>query len=431
MHPMLLLTAATLLVPVTRAAAQDTARTTLVIAAHAIDPAQDRPLGATAVLIRDGKIAAVGAPDAVRRQAPSNVEVIDLGDSWLMPGFIDAHTHVLLQGDITQAEYDEQILKESIPYRTIRATVAARIALEHGFTTIRDVETEGAYFADVDVKRAIARGIIPGPRMFVSTRALAPTGMYPVQGYDWQRDWPTGVQLVDGADNIRQAVRDQVAHGADWIKFYADRRYYYNDEGQLRSRVNFTEEEMEALVEESHRLGVRVAAHAIGWDGIDAALRHHVNSIEHGIGMTPDLMDRMIEQEVFWCPTMTVLEYVAPGRGGNWVRMVETERAAVKEAARKGVAIALGTDAGGFPWVDGPNQAEEFGYMVNAGMTPLQALRAGTVVPARLLDMEGELGALTSGAWADLVALPGNPLEDITVTERVNWVMKGGKVVGR
>ncbi len=348
-----------------------------------------------------------------------------------MPGFIDAHTHVLLQGDITSEEYDEQILKESIPYRTIRATVAAKVALEHGFTTMRDVETEGAYFADVDVKRAIARGIIPGPRMFVSTRAMAPTGMYPVQNYDWQRDWPTGVQLVDGPDNIRQAVRDQVAHGADWIKFYADRRYYYNDKGELHSWVNFTDEEMAALVDEAHRLGVNVAAHAMGWEGIDAALRHGVNTIEHGVGMTPDLMDRMIKQGAYWCPTLTVINYVAPGRGGNWIRMVSTVNGAVGQAARKGVAIALGTDAGGFAWVGGPNQAEEFNYMVKAGMTPLQSLRAGTTVAAKLLGQEGRLGALSEGAWADLVALPASPLADITATERVSWVMKGGQAVGR
>src|ERR671925_611574 len=182
-----------------------------------------------------------------------------------LPGLIDAHTHILLQGDITAADYDEQLLKESIPYRTIRATVAARTALMNGFTTIRDLETEGAMYADVDVKTAIERGIIPGPRMYVATRAMAPTGMYPLLGYSWELRMPEGVQIVDGADNIRRAVREQVKYGADWIKFYADRRYYLKN-GALHSWINFTDEEMKAMVEEAHRLGRRVAAHAMGWE---------------------------------------------------------------------------------------------------------------------------------------------------------------------
>ena len=411
---------------------QDTTRTTIVIAAHAIDPARDVPLGPTAVLIRGDRIVAVGAPEAIERQAPRGTIRVDLRDQrdlWLMPGFIDAHTHVLLQGDITQAEYDEQINRESIPYRAIRATLAVRIALHHGFTTMRDVETEGAMYADVDVKRAIARGVIPGPRMFVSTRAFAPTGMYPVRGYNWEREWPTGVQIIDGPDAIRQAVREQVANGADWIKFYADRRYSVAEDGRLRSSVNFTDEEMEAMIGEAHRLGVPVAAHAMAWDGIDAALRHGANSIEHGVGMTPDLMDRMVAQGVFWCPTMTVLEYVAPGRGGLWPSMIGVQNLAIGQAAAKGVLIALGTDAGGFSWTDGPNQAREYRLMVHAGMTPLQAVRAGSTVAARLLGMENRLGSFAAGAFADLVAVPGNPLADITVTERVGWVMKGGVVV--
>lgn len=424
-----LLTSVIVIVVVTAVPAQaQDAAPTVVIARNAIDPARDRPLGPTGVLIAGNRITAVGTPDEVRRRAPAGARVIDLGDRWLLPGLIDAHTHILLQGDITSAEYEEQILKESIPYRAIRATVAVRVALERGFTTMRDVETEGAMYADVDVKRAIERGVIPGPRMFVSTRAMAPTGMYPIRGYSWERDWPTGVQIVDGPDNIRQAVREQVANGADWIKFYADRRYYYREDGQLRSMVNFTDAEMAAIVDEAHRLGVKVAAHAIGWDGIDAALRHGANTIEHGIGMTEDLMDRMIAQGVFWCPTMTVLAYVAPGRGGNWVRMIETERAAIRLAAGKGVKIAVGTDAGGFPWVDGPHQAEEFRRMVEAGMTPLQALRAGTIVAAELLGRASDLGRIQPGALADLVAVPGNPLDDITVLSRVSWVMKDGTV---
>ena len=427
----LLVAAAPLLNASLPVAAQDTARTTLVFAANAVDPARDRPLGPTAVLIRGGRIVAVGAPAEVERRAPRDAVRIDLRERGLtlLPGLIDTHTHVLLQGYNSADEYDEQILKESIPYRTIQAVRAAQVSLHHGFTTIRDLETEGAMYADVDLKRAFERGIVPGPRMFVATRAFAPTGMYAIRNYSWEREWPTGVEIVDGPDAIRKAVREQVAEGADWIKFYADRRYYYNAEGALRSWVNFTDAEMAAMVDEAHRLGVPVAAHAIGWDGIDAALRHGVESIEHGLGMTDDLMDRLIAQGVYWCPTMTVVEYVAPGRGPHWVRMWETEQAAMRLAVRNGVPIVFGTDAGGFHWVGGPNQAREFRHYVAAGMTPLQAIRSATTVAARMLRQEGQLGVLAPGALADVVAVPGDPLSDVTVLERVEWVMKGGEVV--
>jgi imidazolonepropionase-like amidohydrolase len=354
------------------------------------------------------------------------VPVLELGSRTLMPGLIDDHTHILLQGDITAEDYDEQLLKESIPYRTIRATVAVRTALFNGFTTMRDLETEGAMYADVDIKRAINRGVIPGPRMFVATRAFAPTGMYPLSGYSWELKVPDGVQVVDGVDEIRKAVREQVKYGADWIKFYADRRYYIGKDGQLHSWVNFTDEEMKAFVDEAHRLGRRVAAHAIGWDGIDAALRAGVNTIEHGDGLTPELMDRMVKQGVYWCPTIFVGAYVAEGRGGIWPQMVEFERKAFGEALRRKVLIAYGTDAGGYAWTE--NQAQEFGYMVRYGMTPMQAIRSATSVAAALLDQSDNVGALAPGRYADLVATDGDPLADISELLRVSWVMKGGTV---
>jgi len=338
---------------------------------------------------------------------------------------------VLLQGDVTAADYDEQLLKESIPYRTIRATMAARTALTNGFTTIRDLETEGAMYADVDVKNAIARGVIPGPRMFVATRAMAPTGMYPLSGYSWELQVPEGVQIVDGVDAIRKAVREQVKYGADWIKFYADRGYYLGDDGRLRSRVNFTDEEMKALVDESHRLGRKVAAHAMAWDGIDAALRAGVNSIEHGHGMTPDLLDRLVKQGVYWCPTIFVGRYVAQGRGGVWPRMTELLRTAFGDAVKRGAGdlIVYGTDAGGYPWTE--NQAQELAIMVEYGMTPLQAIRTATINAARLLDQGAELGAVAPGRAADLIAVANDPLADIRELQRVRFVMKAGAVIPR
>lgn len=283
-------------------------------------------------------------------------------------------------------------------------------------------------YADVDVKTAIERGVIPGPRMFVATRAFAPTGMYPLSGYSWELRVPEGVQIVDGVDNIRRAVREQVKYGADWIKVYVDRRYFLGPDGKLRSWVDYTDEELRAFADEAHRLGRKIAGHAVGWDGIDAALRAGFNTVEHGDGLTPDLIDRMVRQKVYWCPTIFVGVYVAEGRGGIWPRMVDIERAAFGEALRRGLTpyISYGTDAGGYAWTE--NQAQELAYMVRYGMTPMQAIRSATTVAARLLDQEQNLGAVAEGRFADLIAVAGDPLADITELQRVVWVMKGGVV---
>jgi imidazolonepropionase-like amidohydrolase len=401
----------------------------LIKAGRLIDVRAGRVLENQGIMIEGQRIKAVGALAEVEKTAPATASVIDLSRATVLPGLADCHTHILLQGDITSADYDEQLLKESIPYRTIRATVAARIGLMNGFTVMRDLETEGAMYADVDVKTAINRGIIPGPRLFVSTRAFSATGMYPLTGYSWELKMPEGVQIVDGADNIRRAVREQVKYGADWIKFYADRRYYLKD-GALHSWVNFTDEEMKAMVDESHRLGRRVAAHAMGWDGIDASLKAGVDSIEHGYGLDEGLMDRMVRQGTFWCPTIYVGVYVAEGRAATgapiWLAMRDLEAKAFGIALRKGVKIAYGTDAGGYAWTE--NQAKEFAYMVRYGMTPMQALQSATVVAADLLEHPGDFGAIETGKFADIIAVDGDPLRDITELERVHFVMKSGEV---
>jgi len=393
-------------------------------AGHLIDGKSDTPIANALILVEGGKISSVTPGGS----APAGVKVIDLSKATVLPGFIDAHTHVLLNGDITAEDYDKQLLKWSIPYRAILAARNAQIALSHGFTTLRDVETEGAMFADVDVKNAIANGEIPGPRMEVATRALTPTGMYPLLGYSWELDVPKGVQYCDGVEECRKAVREQVMNGADLIKYYSDHGYFYGPDGVLHSHVNFSDEEAKAIVTEAHRLGRKVASHAIGTDGIAAALRAGVDSIEHGDGLTAPQMEEMAQRGIYWVPTIIVGVYVATGRQGNWPKMVETEKAAFQLALTKGVKIALGTDAGGFDWKD-LNEAKEFEYYVNYGMTPMQAIRTGTVTASELLGWSDRIGTVEPGKFADLVAVSGDPLKDITELERVRFVMKGGVVM--
>jgi Imidazolonepropionase and related amidohydrolases len=399
-------------------------------AGRLLDVRSGRVLENQGILIEGERIKAVGPFDAQRALVPPGARIIDLSKATVIPGLADCHTHILLQGDITAEDYDAQLLKESIPYRTIRATVAARTALMNGFTALRDLETEGAMYADVDVKKAIERGVIQGPRMFVSTRAFSATGMYPLSGYSWELKMPEGVQIVDGPDEIRRAVREQVKYGADWIKFYADRRYYMKD-GGLHSWVNFTEEEMRMFVSESHRLGRRVAAHAMGREGIEASLKAGVDSIEHGYGLDEEMMTRMVRQGVYWCPTIYVGVFVAEGRAAAgapiWLTMRDLEAKAFGVALRKGVKIVYGTDAGGYAWTE--NQAKEFAYMVRYGMTPMQAIQSATIVAADLLERPNDMGAIEVGKFADIIAVRNDPLKDITELERVHFVMKGGEVV--
>ena len=410
----------------TSLSAQTSERRVLVRAGKLIDVASDGAKLDHGILITGERITRVGPYAEVAANA-GNAERVDLSRFTVLPGLIDAHTHVFLDG----TTYADQLLKQSIPFRTIQAVTAARAALDYGFTTVRDLETEGAMYADVDVKSAIDRGIIPGPRMLVATRALAPTGMYPLTGYSWELTVPAGAQLVDGADNLRHAVREQVKFGADWIKVYADRDSYVGDDGRLHSWPNWTDEEFKAIVDETRRLGRSVSAHATGVEGIDAALRAGVQSIEHGDGLTPELIDRMIRQRVYWCPTIYVGARPLTGRPPLRATMAEFKRKAFGEAVRRGMGdlIAFGTDAGGFAWTTNP--AEEFAYYVRYGMTPAQAIRTATTNAARLLGRDKDVGTIAAGKLADLVAVEGDPLADPAALMKARWVMKGGLALAR
>ncbi len=377
-------------------------------------------------LVIDGeRIASVQSGAATAAGA----EVVDLSRSTCLPGLIDAHTHVLLQGDITADDYDKQLLKQSQAYRAILGTRSARKALEYGFTTIRDLETEGAGYADVDIKRAINDGVIPGPRMVVVTRALDVTGAYPLQGYAPEVAVPHGVQIVDGPYQARQAVREQISYGADWIKVYSDRAYVLRPDGVLDDVPTFTPEELAAIVDEAHRQRRKVASHAIALHGVHNSVEAGVDSIEHGDYIADDDMRAMIAKKIWYVPTLYVGEYVAQGRGGFWPAMIKVHEDTFRKALKMGVKIAFGTDAGGFDWNVDP--AIEFTYMTKYGMTPMQAIQSATSKAAELLDMQKDIGTLEAGKLADVVAVPGDPLADVNALAKIDFVMKGGRIIRR
>jgi len=404
------------------AVGQESAKPVFLRCGSLFDGRSDRVQKNVVIEIQGDKIAAVGAA------AP---EVIDLSKETCLPGMIDTHTHVLLQGDITAADYDEQLLKETPQYRAILATVNVRRALDYGFTTIRDLETEGAGYSDVDVKKAINNGIIPGPRMQVATRALDVTGAYPLLGYAPGVQVPKGVQIVDGADEARKAVREQIEYGADWIKVYSDRSYSVRQDGVLDDIPTFTLEELRAIVDEAHREHHKVASHAMALNGVHNSVEAGVDSIEHGNYIAEEDLKTMASHGIYYVPTIFVGDYVAQGRANTgapiWLKMPLIHEDTFRRAMKAGVKIAFGTDAGGYPWTIDP--AKEFPYMVKWGMTPAQAIQAATSTAATLLGMQDKVGTIEVGKFADIVAVPGDPLSDVTVLEKVDFVMKGGVVV--
>jgi len=363
-------------------------------------------------------------------QAPTGASVVDLSNETCLPGLIDTHTHVLLQGDATASVYADQLLKQSLAYRAIVGAATAGKALHYGFTTIRDLETEGALYADVDIKHLIEQGVVPGPRMQVATRALDVTGAYPLLGYAYGIDVPHGVQFCDGPEECRKAVREQISYGADWVKVYVDRGYFLRSDGVLDDVPTFTLDELTAIVDEAHRENHPVAAHAMGLHGVHNAVTAGVDTLEHGDYIAPEDLKTMAEKGIWYVPTTYALEAVAEGRAsdGNPVyqQMIKTHADTFRRAMAAHIKIAFGTDAGAFPWTTNP--AKEFSTLVRDGMSPSAAIRSATEQAAKLMHLDDKLGAIEPGKLADIVAVPGNPLEQISVMESVDFVMKDGAI---
>jgi len=414
---------------VTPAQGAAAAHTVVVRARTLIDGTSAQPRANQEILIQGDRITAVYA--AGTRPPPPGAQVLDLGNSTVLPGLIDCHTHIFLQGEVPAAGgYDVQLLKFPASYRAARAVVAARRALEQGFTTIRDVETEGAGYGDLGIKQAINEGYIPGPRMFVVTRAISTTGGYPLEGYAPEITVPKGAQLIDGPVEARKAAREQLDHGADWIKVYMTHRSWLDEQGALVSQPTLTLEEIQAIVDETHGWRKKVACHAYNGIGLQRALDGGCDSIEHGLELTDAQVTQMVKQGTWLVPTLAVY-YYDPEPADTPSGQRDRKRVAVhgpsfRKALRGGVKIAFGTDVGGFPWSD--PIAAEFARMVEFGMTPMQAIQAATSRAAELLGERGQLGVIAPGAYADVIAVSGDPLADVGVLKNVSFVMKNGSV---
>jgi imidazolonepropionase-like amidohydrolase len=398
-----------------------------VRAGRLLDVRSGKMLDDQIVVIRGARIERI-AP-AREQQIPAGAKTVDLSRATVLPGLIDCHTHIML-ADTDNSHYEEYLLKDSYQYRTILATLNVKRDLEAGFTAMRDVETEGAMYSDVDVRNAINQGLIPGPRLKVATRGISSTGGYELEGYAPQVKVPSGVQLVDGPYEARKAVREQFNYGADLIKMYGNDRYRFLPNGQIRSVANFSFEEVQAIVDEARLKGLKVACHAYDGPGLHYCIDAGVASIEHGIQLDDDAIHKMVAKGTYLVPTLQVyccaLEKGDLAMSGGKTSRVAIHEVSFKKALAAGVKIAFGTDAGSFPH---GTQAIEFEWMTRYGMSPLDAIRSATVNAADLLGWTDDIGALEPGKYADLIAVDGNPLSDIKELEHVKFVMKGGEVV--
>jgi imidazolonepropionase-like amidohydrolase len=408
--------------------AQAAAQLTVIRAGTLIDGTSQAPRKNQLIFVRGEHIEKVTDASA---PIPVGMKVIDLSSATVLPGLIDAHTHIFLWGeDPAKGGYDVNILKAGIALRAARATFAARRALEQGFTTIRDLETEGAGYGDIEIKQAIEGGTIPGPRIFGATRAISTTGGYDLEGYAPELEMPKGAQLVDGPVEARKAARQQLEHGADWIKVYMTHRSWVDKQGNLVSQPTLTVEELKAIVDETHGWQKKVACHAYNGIGLQRALDGGCDSIEHGLEITDAQIAQMQRQGTWYCPTLTPYY-------GDWADADtpkgkrDRARAAVheisfKKALQAHLKIVFGTDIGGIPWTE--PIAQEFDRMVKLGMSPMDAIQSATSRSAEMLDMKGEIGTIAPGAFAEVIAVSGDPLKNIGELEHVRFVMHNGSV---